>query len=90
MAEARIGATPLWPYAELRHHDNTGIPTGIGIGQTKTLAKLANFVAKSADRKPGSYTSGFAPVCNLAALPASDLYAVLEATNLDEIWGIAA
>ena len=32
-----------------------GIPCGIGIGSTKTLAKLANHIAKTADRKPGSY-----------------------------------
>ena len=32
----------------------TGLPCGIGIGLTKTLAKLANHIAKSADRKPGS------------------------------------
>lgn len=32
-----------------------GIPTCIGIGPSKTLAKLANHIAKSADRKPGSY-----------------------------------
>ena len=66
----------------------TGIPCGIGIGSTKTLAKLANHVAKSADRKPGSYPSEFARVANLAALPEADLDAVLEATDLGEIWGI--
>lgn len=66
----------------------TGIPCGIGIGPTKTLAKLANHVAKSADRKPGSYPAEFARVANLAALPASDLDAVLEATALGDIWGI--
>ena len=65
-----------------------GIPTGIGIGQTKTLAKLANHVAKSADRKPGSYPIEFARVCNLAKLPASDLDAVLAATGAGDIWGI--
>ena len=65
-----------------------GIPTGIGIGTTKTLAKLANHVAKSADRKPGSYPAEFARVCNLAALPAADLDAVLAATDLGDIWGI--
>lgn len=32
----------------------TGIPCCVGIGPTKTLAKLANHIAKSADRKPGS------------------------------------
>lgn len=30
-----------------------GIPCGIGIGQTKTLAKLANHIAKTAERTPG-------------------------------------
>lgn len=65
-----------------------GIPTGIGIGRTKTLAKLANHVAKSADRNPGSYPIEFARVCNLAMLPASDLDAVLTATKAQDIWGI--
>ena len=65
-----------------------GIPTGIGIGPTKTLAKLANHVAKSADRKPGSYPAGLARVCNLGALPPSDLDAVLQATEVGEVWGI--
>ena len=66
----------------------TGIPTGIGFGRTKTLAKLANHVAKSADRKPGSYPADLARVCNLAALPAADLDAVLAATAVGEVWGI--
>ncbi len=66
----------------------TGLPCGIGIGSTKTLAKLANHIAKSADRKPGSYPAGLARVCNLAALPAADLEAVLAATDLGEVWGI--
>lgn len=65
-----------------------GIPCGIGIGATKTLAKLANHVAKSADRKPGSYPAEWARVANLTALPASDLDAVLKATALGEVWGI--
>lgn len=65
-----------------------GIPTGIGIGATKTLAKLANHVAKSADRKPGSYPAELAKVCNLAALPAQDLDDVLAATDLGDVWGI--
>ena len=65
-----------------------GIPTGIGIGSTKTLAKLANHVAKAADRKPGSYPAEMARVCNLAALPAADLDAVLQATEVGEVWGV--
>ena len=65
-----------------------GIPTGIGIGSTKTLAKLANHVAKAADRKPGSYPTEMARVCSLAALPAADLDAVLQATEVSEVWGV--
>lgn len=66
----------------------TGIPCGIGIAQTKTLAKLANFVAKTAERKPGSYPTELAQVCNLAILPASDLDAILGATEVGEVWGV--
>ncbi|MBU2286880.1 MAG: Y-family DNA polymerase [Gammaproteobacteria bacterium] len=65
-----------------------GIPCGIGIGSTKTLAKLANHIAKTADRKPGSYPAELGRVCNLSALPQSDLDAVLAATELGEVWGI--
>jgi DNA polymerase V len=32
----------------------TGLPTSVGFANTKTLAKLANHVAKTAERKPGS------------------------------------
>ena len=65
-----------------------GIPCGIGIAQTKTLAKLANYIAKTAERKPGSYPDELAQVCNLAALPASDLEAILAATAVGEVWGV--
>lgn len=66
----------------------TGIPCGIGIGPTKTLAKLANHIAKAADRKPGSYPRSMATVCNLAALPASELDALFAATEVGEVWGV--
>ena len=65
-----------------------GIPCGIGIGSTKTLAKLANHIAKTAERKPGSYPDKLAQVCNLAALPQDELDAVLAATPVGEVWGI--
>lgn len=65
-----------------------GLPTGIGIGHTKTLAKLANLIAKASQRKPGSYPAELAQVCDLASLPASDFDAVLQATELGDIWGI--
>ena len=65
-----------------------GIPCGIGIGRTKTLAKLANHVAKTAERKPGSYPAHLAQVCNLDALAPAQLQAVLAATAVGEVWGV--
>ena len=65
-----------------------GIPCGIGIGSTKTLAKLANHIAKTAERKPGSYPKHLAQVCNLAALSPSELDAVMAATTVNEVWGV--
>jgi DNA polymerase V len=65
-----------------------GIPCGIGIGQTKTLAKLANHIAKTAERKPGVYPDHLAQVCNLASLLDREREAVFEATEVGEVWGI--
>ena len=65
-----------------------GIPCGIGIGPTKTLAKLANFIAKTAERKPGSYPEQHAQVCNLGALPEPELHALLAATEVGDVWGV--
>lgn len=64
-----------------------GIPCGIGIGATKTLAKLANHVAKTAERKPGSYPDHLAQVCDLSALTPPELDAVMAATAVNEVWG---
>lgn len=55
---------------------------------TKTLAKLANHIAKTAERKPGSYPEQLAQVCNLSALPESELESVLAATAVNEVWGV--
>lgn len=54
-----------------------GIPCCIGIGTTKTLAKLANYIAKTAERKPGSFPAELSRICNLARLPAQELDEVL-------------
>lgn len=66
----------------------TGIPCGIGIGPTKTLAKLANFIAKTAERKPGSYPEQHAQVCNLSVLPNQELNSLLGQTDVGEVWGV--
>lgn len=66
----------------------TGVPCGVGIGSTKTLAKLANHIAKTTERRPGSYPAELAQVCNLAALESKVLDAVLYATDVGEVWGV--
>lgn len=65
-----------------------GIPTCVGIGQTKTLAKLANHIAKDAERKPGSYPSRLAQICNLAELNERQRTYLFGITSVSEVWGI--
>ena len=65
-----------------------GLPTGIGLAPSKTLAKLCNHAAKSADRKPGSYPAALAKVCNWQDLDAGGQRALLQATGIADIWGI--
>jgi DNA polymerase V len=65
-----------------------GIPTCIGMGSTKTLAKLANHIAKDAERLPGSYPEQHARVCDLTSVGSSDLESLLAATPVKEVWGI--
>ena len=66
----------------------TGLPTSVGFGPTKTLAKLANHVAKMADRKPGTYDARFAQVCDLGEVSAQVLRGVFRATEVGDVWGI--
>ena len=65
-----------------------GIPTCIGMGETKTLAKLANHIAKTAERKPGLYPTELAQVCSLSHLSAEHLKEVLQRTDVAEVWGV--
>ncbi len=65
-----------------------GIPTSVGFGATKTLAKLANNIGKTADRKPGSYPSHLAQVCDFGRLSQSELDALFAATDVGMVWGI--
>jgi DNA polymerase V len=66
----------------------TGLPTSVGFGPTKTLAKLANHVAKTADRKPGSYPGPMAQVCHFGAMSRGELDDVFRATQVGDVWGI--
>ena len=67
-----------------------GIPCGIGIGSTKTLAKLANHIAKTAERTPGHYPAELAQVCNLARLSQAQVQQLMAHTDVGEVWGIGA
>ncbi len=78
-----------------RIHQWTGLPTCIGIAPTKTLAKLANHVAKSAERKPGSYPAELAQVCQWPDLCGNTQNvceithkSLLQATEVGEVWGV--
>lgn len=66
----------------------TGLPTCIGLGPTKTLAKLANHIAKTTERKSDVYPSHHAQVCNLGALSKPELDALLQATDVGDVWGV--
>lgn len=61
-------------------HQSLGIPTCVGIGPTKTLAKLANTVAKK--------NALFKGVCNLNHAPLR--HQVFKCFPVGEIWGIGA
>ena len=65
-----------------------GIPCCVGIGPTKTLAKLANQIAKSAERKPGSYPGDLARICNLAEQSPERRQQLLRATAAADVWGV--
>jgi len=58
----------------------TGLPVCVGIGPTKTLAKLANRLAKQ--------DAGWEGVCDLGACAAADRDRWLAATPVAAVWGI--
>lgn len=72
-----------------------GIPCCIGIAPTKTLAKLCNHLAKTAERRastPNKKDSGdkaaWAQVCNWQEISSAQQQALLQATPVDAVWGI--
>ncbi len=69
---------PLARALRERVHRWVGIPTCVGIAPTKTLAKVANFIAKKRPQYGG--------VCNLRL--ASDRAELLPTVPVEEVWGI--
>ncbi len=65
-----------------------GLPTSVGFAATKTLAKLANHVAKTAERKPGIYPPALAQVCDFSMLGPDALDDVMRRTDVGDVWGI--
>ncbi len=58
----------------------TGLPVCVGIGASKTLAKLANHLAKKNPQ--------FAGVCDISSMPKEVLYQWMAETAVGEVWGI--
>lgn len=59
---------------------DVGIPTCVGIGSTKTLAKFANHLAKKQNRWNG--------VCDLTALTRHELAHEMRHIDVKEVWGV--
>lgn len=57
-----------------------GIPVCVGIASSKTLAKLANHVAKK--------QAGFAGVCDFNAIDETELNTLLAQIEVGEVWGV--
>ncbi|MBU4117942.1 MAG: Y-family DNA polymerase [Proteobacteria bacterium] len=64
--------------ASVRQH--TGIPVSIGFGPTKTLAKIANRMAKKQPEHGGVFI----------ILPESDIDSILKGVEAGEVWGIGS
>ncbi|ECS3904687.1 Y-family DNA polymerase [Salmonella enterica] len=60
-------------------YQNTGLAVGVGIAQTKTLAKLANHAAKKWQRQTG----GVVDLSNL-----DRQHKLMAALPVDEVWGV--
>lgn len=60
-------------------YDWTGIPVSVGLGSTKTLAKVANRIAK---KNPDIHRGVF------SAVPPANLEDILENTTVNDIWGV--
>ena len=81
------GLGNLWPSASdmgqsirYRVRKWTGLPVCVGIGSSKTLAKLANHIAKKQPHFNG--------VCDLASMPQAQIDLLLAGIEVGEVWGV--
>ena len=70
----------------------TGIPVSLGIASTKTLAKMANILAKKEFRtsKREGRSSKLNSVFSLIGLKDCELAYCLEKTKIEDVWGIGS
>lgn len=73
------GLSNLWP-ASHRVRQWTGLPVCVGIGPSKTLAKLANHNAKKNPQFNG--------VCDLVSMPQVQMDSLLAGIGIVEVWGV--
>ncbi len=66
----------------IRHHvlSWVGVPVCVGIGATKTLAKLANHITKKQPQ--------FAGVCDLSSLPPAEVDQLLAKIEVGDVWDV--
>lgn len=81
------GLGKLWPIPlemsqsiRQRVRQWTSLPVCVGVGSSKTLAKLANSIAK---QQPS-----FKGVCDLASMQSAQFEALLAAIEVSEVWGV--
>jgi DNA polymerase V len=60
----------------------TGLPVCVGFGQTKTLAKFANHLAKK--------NACFNGVCDVQSMAAETLNSWMDRTDVGEVWGVGS
>ncbi|MGZ3237307.1 MAG: Y-family DNA polymerase, partial [Burkholderiaceae bacterium] len=77
-----LWASPTAMGQTIRHRVRmwTGLPVCVGIAPSKTLAKLANHLAKK--------RTEFNSVCDMASLSATETKTYLASLDVGEVWGV--
>jgi DNA polymerase V len=73
-------ATEMGQQIRERMRQWLGLPVCVGIGPTKTLAKLANHMAKKMPQFNG--------VCDLHAIPRAERVSLMAKIDVGEVWGV--
>lgn len=73
-------ATAMGQQMRERMRQWLGLPVCVGIGPTKTLAKLANHMAKKMPQFKG--------VCDLHAIPRAERVQLMATIDVGEVWGV--